>query len=54
MSSSSSTLPYTSEACCQISPVQSSYEPKGEKIALGNYTEVYTVGDKSSSSAVIG
>jgi hypothetical protein len=50
----SSTLPYTSEACCQIPPVQSSYKPKGEKIALGDYTEVYSVGDNSASSVVIG
>lgn len=49
----SSPVPYTSEACCQISPVNSAYQPKGEKIKLGKYDEVYAVGDKSSSTVVI-
>ncbi|PVF95600.1 hypothetical protein CPB86DRAFT_863715 [Serendipita vermifera] len=49
----STTIPHTSEACCQIAPVESSYKPIGTKIALGNYTDVYAVGDQSSTTAVI-
>lgn len=48
-----SDLPYTTESCCSTLPVQSPYQPKGEKIALGGYTEVYSVGEHSDT-AIIG
>jgi len=49
----SSTIPHTAEACCQIPAVQSNYEPKGSKIQLGSYTEVYTVGNQKATTAVV-
>ena len=50
----SSTIPQTSEACCSIPAVQSSYIPKGTSIKMGNYTDIYTVGDETSTTAVVG
>lgn len=50
---STTQLPYTAESCCAIPPVQSDYKPKGEIVQMGSYTDVYTVGDKSATTAVV-
>jgi hypothetical protein len=49
----SSFIPYTSEACLTIPAVESSYQPKGTYVELGEYERVYKVGEKSSL-AIIG
>lgn len=51
---SDNSIPQTSEACCQIPPVQSGYAPVGETTALADYKEVYIIGPKDSKTAVIG
>lgn len=50
---SDQSIPQTNEACCQIPPVQSNYQAKGKKIALGSYQEVYVIGPEDSKTAVI-
>lgn len=51
---SDQSIPQTSEACCEIAPVQNNnYKPKGEKVALCSYQEVYVVGPEDSKTAVI-
>ncbi|CAG8594646.1 14017_t:CDS:2, partial [Acaulospora colombiana] len=49
----SSSIPFTSEACLQIPAVESSYQPKGVYVSLGEFDQVYKVGEKSSL-AIIG
>ncbi|KAG8826753.1 hypothetical protein FRC19_007766 [Serendipita sp. 401] len=49
----SSDVPYTTEACCQIPVVQSTYQPQGEIIKMGKYDDVYVVGNKGSTTSVI-
>ncbi|KAG8851178.1 hypothetical protein FRB91_008348 [Serendipita sp. 411] len=49
----SSDVPYTTEACCQIPVVQSTYQPQGEIIKMGKYDDVYVVGNKDSTTSVI-
>jgi hypothetical protein len=51
---SDQSIPHTTEACCQIAPVESSYQPKGKKVALSTYKDVYVVGPEDSKTAVIG
>ncbi|PVF95599.1 hypothetical protein CPB86DRAFT_817037 [Serendipita vermifera] len=48
----SSSVPFTSEACLQIPAVESSYQPKGSYVSLGEYDQVYKVGEKSSFAII--